>query len=183
MRKYFLISLLAVSAFIFSGCSVANNAATAIQAQGREYGKTFELNEGDVMSTAFFDMVVNSAEIVDEIDGYVPNNDKDTFLVVNITIDNTFDSSDSIPMANADFELGYNGADENAALFPESEFATNQLPSEYQIEKDSSVTGNLIYVVPNDASDFRIYYYDLWDDNFEGNKYWLPFSVSSNIAD
>ncbi len=178
MRKSFLICLFFISAFIFSSCSAANDAATAIQAQGREYGETFELNDGDTMSTAFFDMTVNSAKIASEIDGYVPNNDTDTFLIVNITVNNTFDSDDPIPMSDADFELGYNGADESLTIFPESEFASDQLPSEYQIEKDGSVTGNLIYVVPSDADNFRIYYYDLWDDDFEGNKYWLPFSVN-----
>ncbi|HIY62972.1 MAG TPA: DUF4352 domain-containing protein [Candidatus Mediterraneibacter stercoripullorum] len=178
MKRTLLVCLLVAAVSVFSGCSAANDAATAIQSQGREYGETFELNEGDTMSTAFFDMAVNSAEMVSEIDGYVPSSDTDTFLVVNITVKNTFIDDNHIPMSDTDFELGYNGADESSTIFPESEFATEQLPAEYQIEINNSLTGNLIYVVPGDADDFRIYYYDLWDDNFEGNAYWLPFSVN-----
>lgn len=177
--KRLLLGLAALSALsMCSACSAANQAATAIQAQGREYGETYDLAEGETMSTAFFDMKVNSAQLVSEIEDYVPSNDTDRFLIVNITVDNTFDSDDPIPMSEADFELGYNGADESAAIYPESEFAADQMPASYEIEKGGSVTGNLIYVVPSDAEDFRLYYYDLWDDDFEGNKYWLSFSVT-----
>ena len=161
-----------------SGCSAAQETTTAIQAQGRDYGQNIELAEGDTMSTAFFDMTVNSASLASEIDGYVPINETDQFLVVNITVTNTFDSEEPLPMIDADFELEYLSGEETVSIFPESQFAADQLPASYDIEQGGSQTGNLIYVVPSDASDFRIFYYDLWDDDFEGNSFWLPFSIT-----
>lgn len=182
-RKRIPIRLTAVFVLILligicAGCS-ADDAATAVQSQGRDYGETYNLSEGDTMSTAFFDMTVNSATLQSEIDGYVPTNDTDRFLVVNITVKNTFDSDNPIPMSDADFQLSYDDADENDAVYPESAFAEDQLPASYEIAKGDSTTGNLIYVVPDGAADFKIYYYDLWDDDFEGNDYWLPFSVTA----
>lgn len=181
MKKLSLLAVLLLAVGTCSGCFAAESAATVIQAQGREYGQTIELSEGDIMSTAFFDMTVNSAQFLPEIDGYIPAEETDQFLVVNITVENTFDDTDPLPMSDADFELGYNGADETGTIFPEDEFAVDQLPAEYEIEENGTVTGNLIYVVPGDAEDFQIYYYDLWSDDFEGNTYWLPFSVGQKV--
>lgn len=130
------------------------------------------------MSTAFFDFTINSAKLVSELEDFVPNKDTDKFLVVNATIQNTYDSPEPLPMSDGDFELSWNRAEENMTIFPEYTFATNQFPAKYEIEKGYSKTGNLIYVVPADASDFRIYYYDWWEDNFEGNTYWLPLHIT-----
>ena len=107
MKKIAVFFALLVMTGVCAGCSAANDAMNAVQAQGRDYGQTIELEAGDTMSTAFFDMTVNSATYASEIDGYVPSSDTDIFLVVNITVKNTFDSSDPIPMSDADFELSY----------------------------------------------------------------------------
>lgn len=178
MKKRLLTLLLMGVVSISTGCGTVKDAATAIQSQGREYGQTYELKAGDTMSTAFFDLTVNSAKFASDIDGFVSNKDTDKFLVVNVTIQNTFDNTQPLPMSDSDFELSWNGADKNMTIFPEDAFTDNQLPVEYEIEKGGSKTGDLIYVVPEDASDFRIYYYDLWEDDFEGNTYWLPFNLA-----
>lgn len=182
MKKPLFLAALLAAALFCTGCSdVVEGIVNAAKAEGRVYGQTLELEEGDTMSTAFFDMTVNAATMLPALDGYIPNLESDRFLVVNITVTNTF--GEAIPMSDADFELGYDGADETATIFPESEFATDQLPATYEIQQGGSQTGNLIYVVPADAEDFRIYYYDLWSDDFEGNTYWLPFSVSAQSTE
>ena len=178
MKKRVLALLLLGVVSLTTACGTIKDAATAIQSQGREYGQTYELNAGDTMSTAFFDFTINSAKLVSEIEDFVPNEETDKFLVVNVTIQNTYGNPEPLPMSDADFELGWNGAEKNMTIFPEYTFATNQLPEQYEIEKGHSKTGDLIYVVPADASDFRIYYYDLWKDDFEGNTYWLPLNIT-----
>ncbi len=172
MKKSLLILTLCVLTAVCVGCSPKE-----VQSQGRDYGEVHNLEVGGTMSTAFFDMNVNSASLAADLDGYVPENEGDSFLVVNITVKNTFDKT--IPMSDADFELGYDGADASATIFPEGEFAQGQLAETYEIAEGDSVTGDLIYVVPGDAGDFQLYYYDLWEDNFKGDEFWLPFALSA----
>lgn len=179
MKKTLLVLLLCAVAALCSACGM-DDVKNEIQSQGRDYGQVYELNDGDTMSTAFFDMNVNSAELVESVDGYIPDEEGNCFLVVNITVKNTFDKD--IPMFDSDFELSYNGADETGTIMPESEFAADQLDAEYELAVGDSATGNLIYVVPADASDFRLYYYDLWNDDFEGDSFWLAFSATADAA-
>ena len=115
MKKTLLALLLCVSAATLAGCS--DDVKNEIQSQGRDYGQVYELNDGDTMSTAFFDMNVNSAALVNDVEGYVPNDEASRFLIVNVTVKNTFDKD--IPMSYADFEVGFDGADETATIFPE----------------------------------------------------------------
>lgn len=143
---------------------VVNDVATAIQADGREYGQTYTLAQTDVMTTAFFQMQINSVETCDELEGYVPN-DGYTFMVVNVSITNTFGSE--IPMFDADFALLW-AEDEGA--YPDTDFV-DALPAEYYIADGETTTGNLVYIVPKGQTNFILEYYDLWDDDFEGNTY------------
>lgn len=141
-----------------------NDVALAIQADGREYGMTYNLSQTDVMTTAFFQLAINSVNVVDELEGYVPN-DGYKFMVVNVSITNTFGSE--IPMYDADFAMLW-AEDEGA--YPDTDF-TDALPAEYDIADGETTTGNLVYIVPADKTNFILQYYDLWDDDFEGNTY------------
>ena len=50
---------------------VIDDVATAMQADGRDYGETFELTTDDVMESAFFDMNINSIRLTKELEDYV----------------------------------------------------------------------------------------------------------------
>lgn len=143
---------------------VVNDVAIAIQADGREYGQTYTLAQTDVMTTAFFQFEINSVETYDELENYVPNEGY-TFMVVNVSITNTFGSE--IPMFDADFALLW-GEDEGT--YPDTDFV-DALPAEYYIQDGETTTGNLVYIVPKGQTNFVLEYYDLWDDDFEGNTY------------
>lgn len=143
---------------------VIDDVATAMQADGRDYGETFELTTDDVMESAFFDMNINSIRLTKELEDYVTE-DGWTFMVVNVTIENTFDME--IPMSDADFALLW-GEDEGT--YPDMDFV-DALPQEYYIGVGESETGNLIYIIPDSETEFILEYYDLWDDDFEGNTF------------
>ena len=49
---------------------VIDDVATALQADGRDYGQTFELTTDDVMQSAFFDMNINSIRLTKELEDY-----------------------------------------------------------------------------------------------------------------
>lgn len=161
---------------IFTGCGasqVVDNVATELKSEGREYGQAYELKQNETMSTAFFDLKINSVEEFDELEGYEPNDSNNTFLVVNVTVTNTFDSE--IPMSYEDFPISWEALGEER-VYPDYEF-TDTLPETYNILKGGEKTGNLIFNVPKDITDFTLEYYDLWDDDFEGNTYSMSFSA------
>lgn len=171
MKRIAAFMLMLCMVFAMAGC---NGSA------GRDSGKTFDA-EGyeQSLSTAFFDFQVNSAQMVSELDDYYPSDENNSFLVVNITVDNTFKDDSSIPMFDTDFVLSW-PALEGQTVFCEDNFATDQLPEEYEIFKGESRTGNLIFVVPSSQSNFTLEYLEIYEDEFEGNTYKITFDVSSS---
>lgn len=179
MKKLSICLLLAVMAFT-SGCDKVSEKVdeikTEVTAQDRQYGQseTYELTE--TMKTAFFDLKIEKAEIVDEVDGYVADDPETHFLVIDVKIDNTFADTASIPMSYSDFELTWEGLDGNV-IYSEEVFAEGQLPDEYEIFKGDSRSGKLIYMVPSSAKNFSFIYLEIWDDDFEGNDYTINFAL------
>ena len=164
------------------GGSIMDDISNALQAGGRDYGEVIELTTNDVMHSDFFDLKVNSVATADELEDYVPVDDSYTFLVVNVSITNTFDQDD--PMSYADFPVVWGGVtfpvdweqvgDDEYAI-PESDFTT-ALPDEYNIEAGGTVTGDLIYTVPKDLGSVTMEYYDLYSDEFRGNTFLMTIN-------
>ena len=162
-----------------AGCGakdVLEDVGTEIKADGRAHGQTTSHSEGETAKTAFVEYTVNSARMEPELEDYTPTDPNHTFVVVNITVKNTFEDDAKIPMFYTDFTLTWDGMGDTT-VYPESEFAEGQLPDEYELFKGESRTGDLIFVAPADAKGFSLRYIEVWDDDFEGNSYFIPFSV------
>ena len=89
---------------------------------------------------------------------------------------NTFEDFDSIPMFCDDFELTWETL-EGETTFPEYQFYDGQLPDEYSLKHGESRTGNLVFIVPKDVYTYQMKYFEMWDDNFIGNTYYINFSL------
>ena len=77
-----------------AGCGakdVLEDVGTEIKADGRAHGQTTSHSEGETAKTAFFEYTVNSARMEPELEDYTPTDPNHTFVVVNITVKNTFD--------------------------------------------------------------------------------------------
>lgn len=155
--------------------NAASAVGTAIQAQGREYGKTYELEEGEIIETAFFSCKINSAKYAEEVEDYVPDAEGNTFLILNVTVTNTFEGDDPVPMYYTDFELTSDEIGEET-LYAEEKFADGQLEDEYELADGKSATGDLIYIVPRDMHNLKLKYLEYYEDDFEGNTYLLSFT-------
>jgi hypothetical protein len=86
----FLLAALVVSG---SGCAAVQVLATvanAIKAEGWSYGHTFTYAQDETATTAFLCFSIQSARLATELNGYVPNDPTHRFLVVTITVENTF---------------------------------------------------------------------------------------------
>lgn len=156
---------------------IVGSATNALQASGREYGKIYDLKQDEIMKTAFFEVKVNAVATHDEIEEYIPNEDGRKFLVINATITNVFEDDSEIPMYGNDFELTWDQLD-GATAQPEAAFAKDQFPDEYTIFKGDNKTGDIIFVIPADATNLKLVYNELWDDEFEGNTYNMSLTVA-----
>lgn len=178
--KTLLLGFLLVALVVFgSGCAAVQVLATvanAIKAEGRSYGHTFTYAQDETATAAFFSFSIQSASLATELNGYVPNDPTHRFLVVTITVENTFADDTKIPMFYDDFELTWAQLGD-AAVFAEMAFTDSQLSDEYELLFGDSLTGDLVYVVPKAARDFSICFQEYWEDEFVGDRHVINFSV------
>lgn len=142
---------------------------------------------GDVMKSYFFDFTVNSAALQDAYESHTPD-DGEKVLVVNVTVTNTFAqntkmSKDDISAGNADiemydtdFQIEWDGDDDAVSIpittDPETyeEFdpvSDNQLPAIYPLAHEETRTGDLVFDVPADVTDFVLCMEEWFDDGSE----------------
>lgn len=133
---------------------------------------------GDTMKTYFFDYKVNSAYVCEEFAGYQPAEGKD-LLVADVTVKNTF--NESIPMFDSDFQIQWNSDAEEDYDVPISyygnEVSDEQLPESYELAINEEKTGLLVFEVPEGEKDFSISYLELFDDDSEGDVYFVFFTA------
>ena len=179
MKKIALCLMLCLGVSV-GGCNKVEEKIQEIEkevkSEGREYGQTYNFTQDEIMNPTFFDLKVNNVQLLDEIEEYVPNVETDVFLVLDVSITNTFSDTDFIPMFDGDFVLRWEGQT-GEPLYVEKPFVENQFPEEYNIDKGDTASGLLIYVVPRDIKSFVFDYLEYWDDEFEGNSYLMSINV------
>ena len=164
-----------LGALLLTGCMLF--ALAACNTETRSSGELYEA-EGfeQSLSTAFFDFQVNSASLVTQLEEYEPSDPNNRFLVVNITVQNTFTDDSSIPMFDTDFVLSWPDLGEDS-IYCEDNFASTQLPEAYEIFKGESRTGDLVFVVPSGQTSFTLEYLEIYEDEFEGNTFKISFDA------
>lgn len=139
---------------------------------------------GDLVHSHFMDFTVNSAYTTSNYHGHTaPEGRK--LLVVEMTIQNTF--KESLPMYDDDFQGQWSASaetDEFAWPITEGEngsdldtVAEEQLPARYELAVDESRTGELVFEVPEDEKDFSIAHMELFDDDSEGDTFFVYFTA------
>lgn len=133
---------------------------------------------GDTMKTYFFDYTVNSAYLCEEYNGYQPA-DGNCILVAEVTVKNTF--NESIEMYDTDFQIQWNSDGEDDYDYPITAYgdpvSDEQFEGTYGLGINEEKTGLLVYEVPTGEKDFSISYLELFDDDSEGDVYFVYFSA------
>lgn len=143
-----------------------------------------EARVGDLVHSYFMDFTVNNAYTTSDYHGHTaPEGMK--VLVVNMTIKNTF--NESLPMYDDDFQGQWSASsetDEFAWPITEAEDGSDldavseeQLPAEYELGVSESRTGDLVFDVPADEKDFSISHLELFDDDSEGDTFFVFFTA------
>ena len=145
-----------------------------------EYGNA-EGGLGDTMHTYWFDYTVNSAYLCDEFEGYKPSEGYE-ILVADVTVKNTV--SDTITMFDTDFQIQWDDYSDDAYDVPitfylEDDVVLNKdmLPGEYDLNKNESITGLLVYEIPTGNKDFSISFLEVFEDYTEGDVFFVYFSA------
>ncbi len=136
----------------------------------------YEGRIGSTMKTAWFDFTIEDAYVThDSIGGYTANGGNE-LVVVEITVKNTF--SESVPMSNYDFQLQWDGG-ENEYAWPveESDIIDDQFPEEYYLSVNESRTGYYVYEAPGGELDLNISFVEYYEDNTEGDSFWIFFTA------
>lgn len=145
-----------------------------------EYGYA-EGTFGDTMHTVFFEYTVNSAYLCDEYEGYEPS-EGNTFLVADVTVHNQ--NTSTVPMYDTDFQVQWDSDAEDAFGYPitaymeeDVEINGNMLPQVYEVRRFEDRNGILVYEVPEGENYFSISYLEIYEDNSEGNVFFVYFSA------
>lgn len=149
--------------------------------------------EGDTLRTAFFDMTIQNPKTCAEYDGLTPSEGYQ-FLAADLTLYNHTD--DTQPIYDTDFEVIWDLDNDDAWAWPEYSETTGpdgepeysvrserQLPVESELGIHKSMTGVLLYQVPEDCKDFYIAYYEVYEpeeaggDPVYGSSFFVRFSA------
>lgn len=173
MKKVLSVVLVFALAFALTACSISEMGARS-QGENQTEGRI-----GDTLHTIFFDYTVNSAQWVDEVNGYTAS-EGNALLDVELTIKNTF--KEEIPMGVYDFQAQWNDEAEDAFAFqPEGVSGDNIMPETFNLKRAETVTYHVIYEVPEGSTDLSIstmdYYTNEKGEEVEGDTYFVFFEL------
>lgn len=156
------------------GATAASVAGASVADDGRETGGYAEGKIGDRMPNEFFAFTVLSAEKVNEYAGYTAA-DGMTLIVAEIKVENIF--GDTVPMFSSDFQIQWGSDGEDDYEYPLEKYADDLMEDAYDLPKKESVTAKVVYEIPADTSEYSISYMEIYEDDFEGNVYFVYFSL------
>jgi hypothetical protein len=174
----FAVALATVLAFSLVACGSQMDITKMLQAEGRSFNNVITGKVGDTLTNTFFEWTVKSVVAKDSltVDGeeLFPETDGYQFLLVDITTKNIFDKSN--PMGNSDFSIIWSKGDETFEDVVYGEFMDGMYPDEFWQEVGQSDSGTLVFEVPKNVNSAVIAYYEVWDDDFEGDAYFFEVS-------
>ncbi len=198
-KNKFLALLLCLSvAFAFTACGAEEptmadeyrteiDAAQAASEDNENYGelskeaiesgisdqdKTAVTGVGDTMSNDFFDWTVNSYTTKTKTHG-TSAGDGYKFVIINMSITNTEDYE--YETGNYEFRGVISGQEED--LDSENAFYDGMIADETTIAPGETITGDVIFKVPEDCTALLINYLEVYGDGSEGNMYWYELSL------
>lgn len=170
-----LICFIGVFLLVLTGCKdkVDENGSMTSD-DGRSYGGVIEANQGEKVSTAFFDMTVEEADKYDTYqfeDGLYQADSGNTYLVLKLTIKNTYEKD--LPMSISDFVLDFEGNDSKKLVIgygntdlKDAEFMDNI----FTLKQGESVTKYILFTVA-DKEEYSLGYTEYYEDELEGNQF------------
>ena len=125
------------------------------------------------MSNDFFDWTVNSYEVKKKTQG-VSAGKGYKFVIINMTMKNT--EEEGYETGNFEFRGVISGQAED--LDSENAFYPGMLADEFYIDAGQTVTGDVLFKVPEDCSALIVNYLEMYGDESAGNMYWYELDLT-----
>jgi hypothetical protein len=132
---------------------------------GDEYGQL-----GETLDNAFFSWKVTAVTAAETIGGKIPS---PGYMFVRADIEVLSTSTEEIPVGNFDFFLLYGWRGETIEEYAYEEFAVGMYPDEVYIEPGESLSGYLVFEVPDFTHQALITYYEDYDDGMRGKSQYV----------
>ncbi len=132
---------------------------------------------GDTMHTYWFDFTVEDAYICQSYDSYTAAADMQ-LVVVTMAVQSTF--LQSLPMSRYDFQIQWGGEGEDDYAWPIAAATEDQFPDEYSLGIHEERSGVLVYEVPADTVDFSVSFAEYFEDDTEGDVYFVYFTADTS---
>ncbi len=170
-----LVCLLMITCMLLSACgNKPNKNGSRRSDDGRSYGGILSGEVEDEMETAFFDFTVLDAVRYDThqfLDGLYQAEDGNTYLVVTISVTNTYE--EDIAMSITDFTLDYKGNDSEDVItgYGKAEIGQDQfMDNIFTLKQDETITKSILYTVKN-KKNYVLRYREYYEDDFKGDTF------------
>lgn len=140
---------------------------------GYEKDRTAVAGVGETMSNDFFDWTVNSYEVKKKTQG-VSAGKGYKFVIINMTMKNT--EEEGYETGNYEFRGVISGQAED--LDSENAFYPGMLADEFYIDAGQTVTGDVLFKVPEDCDALIVNYLEMYGDESAGNMYWYELDLT-----
>lgn len=181
-----IISLLVLCTVMMTGCGQGKNKnGSQISDDGRSYGGLIQADMKDKVSTAFFDVTVEEAAKYDTFqfsDGLYQANEGSIYLVVKLTIQNTY--AENLSMGITDFTLNFEGNESKDIItgYGKSEIAGEEyMENLFTLKEGDSVTKIILFTVP-DKEEYTLNYIEYYEDEFEGNRFEIAMTPETKFT-
>lgn len=171
---------------LVAGCSGKKDKNGSMKSEdGRSYGGLIKAETGEKVSTAFFDVTVKAAAKYDTYqfeDGLYQADAGNTYLVVTLTIQNTYEKD--LPMSITDFTLDYNGNKTEGIITGYGKADTKKddfMENIFTLKKGESVTKSVLFTV-EDKTEYTLKYSEYYEDEFEGDSYEIQIKPEQKSA-
>ena len=170
---------------VMAGCKQKPDENGSLKAEdGRSYGGTIKGKMGDTVQTAFFELTVDSATKSNTFqfeDGLYQADEGKTYLVVTVTIKNTYEKD--LPMSITDFALDYDGNKNENVITGYGKSDLNQdeyMENVFTLKKGDSISKSILYTV-EDKDSYTLDYSEYYEDKFEGDSYQIELTPESTV--
>lgn len=140
---------------------------------GYEKDRTAVAGVGETMSNDFFDWTVNSYKVKKKTQG-VSAGKGYKFVIINMTMKNT--EEEGYETGNYEFRGVISGQAED--LDSENAFYPGMLADEFYIDAGQTVTGDVLFKVPEDCDALIVNYLEMYGDESAGNMYWYELDLT-----
>jgi predicted small lipoprotein YifL len=152
-----------------------SNATKSLEGAGRPTDSVNRGQVGNTLDNVFFSWKVTAIEAAETINGDYPGTSGYKFVRADIEVINIVD--EALPVGNYDFFIIYEDEDgETVEDYAYEEFADGMYPDEVEISPGESLTGFLVFEVPEYVNEALLTYYEDYEDGFRGETHYFEAS-------